>query len=148
MISWTLQKKHFEQGLCRQDHLGFAAAWHLGGGNHIVNIGYGRNISRWGLGVSPSSPGAGLWTQLLGLPDRLALGACRSRPLRQLPLVTGGITPNESSVVDTVNLETQLGGLVQSSTAAEEHWWHKTHAPWHLRLGLVRSSWRRTGTPY
>ena len=33
--------------------------------------------------VSSPSPGAGVWTQLPGHPDRLALGPCRSRPVRQ-----------------------------------------------------------------
>ena len=65
-------------------------------GNNIINICFRRNILRWGwtgqshcqyrlwkkhleLGVvSPPLPGAGVWTQLPGLPDRLALGACRS----------------------------------------------------------------------
>ena len=105
--------------------------------------------------VSPASAGAGVWTQLPGLPDRLALGACRSQPVRQLSLVTGGLTPNVSAVVDTVNLETQLGGLVPSRTAAEEHWWHKTHAldifgyAWYDPLGVGQvfhvSKWTLAG---
>ena len=36
--------------------------------------------------------------------------------------------PNVSAVVDTVNLKTQLAGLVQSSTTSEEHLRDKTHA--------------------
>ena len=105
--------------------------------------------------MSPPSPGAGVWTQLPGLPDRLALGACRSWPVRQSSLVTGGLTPNISAVVDTVNLETRLGGLVQSRTAAEEHWWHKTRAldifgyAWYDPLGVGQvlhiSKWTLAG---
>ena len=100
--------------------------------------------------VSPPSPGAGVWTQFPGIPDRLALGACSDGGDGRWGSYLWWLEGSPQCIRRCWHREP---GDAAEWSRAEQHRCRgilmtQNARPWHLRLCLVRSSWRRTGTSY